>query len=230
LEVSHSDDIHPNLYLYNELQKMTTNSSEDSAFNSGKEEKKTSSVFSVKQLLWRVLLVFLVAFLLSLLRKNHLLWNEFPESSFIIPLSLGYLLVFLNWNYLVKSTILFFPIWFTASITLSFSGVLLLSIIRMPYDPSLYFWIDWLIEFLPPIIASNWLYNGYSRAARARSKIANLILVLSTLIFVILVSKANYDYYILLPFYFGFLAYGIIWIHMGKMPRIKKIRKTKNLP
>jgi hypothetical protein len=172
--------------------------------------------FGWKHLLLRTIIIALFSLVLGYLQAINLIVLSSPESKLIIPALFGFVFALLNWSYLVKVSVFLLPIWFAASTALAHAGVLFIGVLEMPYDQTKFWWIDLLIEFVPPLIAGQWLYSGYSRMAKGISFWGWFVIVTSTILSILLLFRTELSYLLLQGFYHTFLCAALCLVHFGK--------------
>lgn len=172
--------------------------------------------FGWKHLLLRTCIMALFSILIAFLQAYKVLVLQSPESKLLVPALFGLFFALLNWSYLVKISFVLLPIWFAASTALANAGVLFIGVLEMPYDPTKFWWIDLLIEFVPPLIAGHWLYSGYSRMAKGISFWAWFIIVGVTVLSIFLLFRSNLSYLLLQGFYHTILCAALCLLHFGK--------------
>ncbi len=172
--------------------------------------------FGWKHLLLRTCIMALFSILIAVLQAYKVLVLQSPESKLLVPALFGLFFALLNWSYLVKISFVLLPIWFAASTALAHAGVLFIGVLEMPYDPTKFWWIDLLIEFVPPLIAGHWLYSGYSRMAKGISFWAWFIIVGVTVLSIFLLFRSNLSYLLLQGFYHTILCAALCLLHFGK--------------
>jgi hypothetical protein len=150
-----------------------------------------------------------------------------PEYLILIPTVTAFVTAILNWRYLVKISILIWPIWFTTAMALAFAGMFIMSQLEMPYNKGTYWWIDLLIEYLPAYFSGHWLFSGYSRMAHGKSFAGYLICVVSILAMVFLLLNVNKIEYILQPVFYTTVTVGLCLVHFGKRPKFRAAETVK---
>jgi hypothetical protein len=172
--------------------------------------------FGWKHLMLRTGIIALFSILLGILQAYRILVLQSPESKLLVPAMFGLFFALLNWSYLVRISMLLLPIWFAASTALAHAGVLFIGVLEMPYDRTKFWWIDLLIEFVPPLIAGHWLYSGYSRMAKGISLWAWFIIIIVTVLSIFLLFRSNLSYLLLQGFYHTILCAALCLLHFGK--------------
>jgi len=177
---------------------------------------KVPTKYGWLHLLIRFLVLLTIIGTLSYLQEVKIMSTKSLDSKLIIPALAGLLMSIMNWHYLVKISILLLPIWFAASIAIAFSGIILLSIVEMPYESGSFLWLDILVEYVPAAIAGHWLFSGYSRMGKGKSFWGYIIVVGSSVIMVFLLYRVETPLYILQPLYFSLLCAGLCLTHFEK--------------
>jgi hypothetical protein len=172
--------------------------------------------FGWKHLLLRTIIIALFSLILGYLQAIKIIVLSSPESKLIIPALFGFVFALLNWSYLVKISVFLLPIWFAASTALAHAGVLFIGVLEMPYDQTKFWWIDLLIEFVPPLIAGHWLYSGYSRMAKGISFWSWFVIVASTILSILLLFRTELSYLLLQGVYHTFLCAALCLVHLKK--------------
>ena len=172
--------------------------------------------FGWKHLLLRTIIIALFSLILGYLQAIKIIVLSSPESKLIIPALFGFVFALLNWSYLVKISVFLLPIWFAASTALAHAGVLFIGVLEMPYDQTKFWWIDLLIEFVPPLVAGHWLYSGYSRMAKGISFWSWFVIVASTILSILLLFRTELSYLLLQGVYHTFLCEALCLVHLKK--------------
>ncbi len=172
--------------------------------------------FGWKHLLVRFFAILVISATFSYLQLFGIMSLKSLESKLLIPAISGLIIAIINWKYLTRIALFLMPIWLATSSALAFFGVILINILEMPYDQSTYWWLDLIIEYLPPIISGHWLYSGYSRMARGVSILSWFTVVLSTLLTVFLLYNADVSFVILQAFYYPILSVALSLLHLKK--------------
>jgi hypothetical protein len=172
--------------------------------------------FGWKHLLLRTAIIGLFSLVLGYLQAIGVILLQSPESKLIVPALFGLVFSLINWSYLVRISIVLLPLWFAASTALAHAGVLFIGVLEMPYDQTKFWWIDLLIEFIPPLIAGHWMYSGYSRMAKGVSFWGWFVIVSITLLSIFLLFRTELSYLLLQGFYHTFLCAALCLLHFGK--------------
>jgi hypothetical protein len=172
--------------------------------------------FGWRHLLLRAFIMALFSILIAVLQAYKVLVLQSPESKLLVPALFGLFFALLNWSYLVKISFVLLPIWFAASTALAHAGVLFIGVLEMPYDRTKFWWVDLLIEFVPPLIAGHWLYSGYSRMAKGISFWAWFIIVGISVLSIFLLFRSDISYLLLQGFYNTILCAALCMLHFGK--------------
>lgn len=172
--------------------------------------------FGWKHLLLRTLIIAIFSILSGFMQAYRIIVLQSPESKLLIPAIFGLLFALLNRSYLVRVSIILLPLWFAVSTALAHAGVLFIGVLEMPYDRAKFWWLDLLIEFVPPLVAGHWLYSGYSRMSKGRSFWAWLIILGITLLSIFLLFRSNLSYLLLQGFYHTIICTALCLLHFGK--------------
>jgi hypothetical protein len=172
--------------------------------------------FGWKHLLLRTAIIAACSVFIGYLQLVDVLVLSSPESKLIVPTLIGFIFALLNWSYLVKIALILLPIWFATATAIAHSGLLFTEVIEMPYDQDKYWWIDWMIQFLPPLISGHWLYSGYSRMGKGISYWGWLSSVLFSFLAIFFLIKIKVSYLFLQGFYHTLICAVLCLVHFKK--------------
>lgn len=195
-------------------------SQESTEYIASPEDKGTKIKFKkpygVKNLLISLTAIAIVSGFFSYLQAAEIMSLKSPEAKLLLPALSGFLLAIFNWKYLVKIAVILLPLWFATATAIAFAGVLLIGLLEMPYDQGTYWWLDLIIELLPPAIAGHWLYSGYSRMAKGVSFWSWFSTVFISVLIVFLLFRTELSLAIIQAFYYPLLSAALCLVHFKK--------------
>ena len=175
--------------------------------------------FGWKHLLLRTAIIALFSAFIGYLQLVNVLVLDSPESKLIVPTLIGFVFALVNLPYLVKISLVLLPVWLATATAIAHSGLLFTEVIEMPYDQAKYWWIDWIIQFLPPVISGHWLYSGYSRMGKGISYWGWLASVIFSVMAIFLLVKLKVSYLLLQGLYHTLICAALCLVHFKKEKR-----------